>query len=141
VSFTGVSGFSLLLSDFFMPAFMQNFASPVGSVASNATVTKDTISKRGQQKKSQVLLNRGVLTPQVDLSTAAATTAALQTADNSPGGGHCEFDGRDFVSGVQLMADSYAAVLQGSYGLLADTDMNVLNPVPGNEKLVFSRGS
>ncbi|KAH8162243.1 hypothetical protein CIB48_g5996 [Xylaria polymorpha] len=73
-----------------------------------------------------------------DAGLATNQIAALQTVDNSPNGGHCEFDEKDFVSGVQLMADSYSAVLQGGDGLLAGTNVNVLNPVPGNEKLVFS---
>ncbi|KAI0802451.1 hypothetical protein GGR55DRAFT_700966 [Xylaria sp. FL0064] len=206
VSFTGVSGGSLLLSGFFMPAFMQNFASPAADAAASANTTGAAAAaaavrareRRGpyalparatnstgqqqqqqqQQKVSQVLLNCGALAPQVDVSaeTAAAlantrihfqstqaelaelqtsipealvayeqfaTTGAatLQTVDNSPNGGHCEFDEQDFVSGVQLMADSFAAVVQGGDGLLAGTNVNVLNPVAGNEQLVFSGAS
>ncbi|CAJ2503848.1 Uu.00g112420.m01.CDS01 [Anthostomella pinea] len=163
VSFTGVSGGSLLLSGFFVPAHIGNFA--------DATA--------GQE--SQVLLNCGGLTPQVDVAPAAAAAipnvrmhfqttqdelallqpaipaaikayeqlalaggldaaavGALQTVDNSPVGGHCEFDEQDFVSGVQLMADSFASVMQGGDGTLNGTDVNVLNPVVGNEDLVFS---
>ncbi|KAI0423885.1 hypothetical protein F5Y09DRAFT_173086 [Xylaria sp. FL1042] len=184
VSFTGVSGGSLLLSGFFMPAFMQNFASPAAASvrareprARYALPARATTNSTGQQQKiSQVLLNCGALAPQVDVSaeTAAAlantrihfqstqaelaelqtsipealvayeqlaTGAALQTVDNSPNGGHCEFDEQDFVSGVQLMADSFAAVVQGGDGLLAGTNVNVLNPVAGNEQLVFSGAS
>ncbi|KAI2617070.1 hypothetical protein GGR54DRAFT_210519 [Hypoxylon sp. NC1633] len=164
VSFTGVSGGSLLLSGFFMPAHMAQFASA------------------GQE--SQVLLNCGGLEPQVDVSDANAgaiaatrlhfqstqqelallqpaipaaidayeqiaagqgldanTVGALQTVDNSPNGGHCEFDEQDFVTGVQLMADSYSAILQGGDGNLAGTNVNVLNPVVGNEDLAFSGAS
>ncbi|KAI1755900.1 hypothetical protein F4782DRAFT_374200 [Xylaria castorea] len=207
VSFTGVSGGSLLLSGFFMPAFMQNFASPAATaaaanasaganarsttarsrlalsnrVAANNTTTTTTTTG---QKTSQVLLNCGALVPQVAVSAEAAAAlantrihfqstqndlaelqtsipqaivayeqvatdaglaakqiGALQTVDNSPNGGHCEFDEQDFVSGVQLMADSFAAVMQGGDGLLAGTNVNVLNPVPGNEQLVFSGSS
>lgn len=195
VSFTGVSGGSLLLSGFFMPAFMQNFASPAASAAAAGNTRSavargrfsllnrvtNTTAAAAAQKTSQVLLNCGALAPQVAVSADAAASlantrihfqstqndladlqvsipeavvayekvvtdaglatnqiAALQTVDNSPNGGHCEFDEKDFVSGVQLMADSYSAVLQGGDGLLAGTNVNVLNPVPGNEKLVFS---
>ncbi|KAI1424588.1 hypothetical protein F5Y12DRAFT_785267 [Xylaria sp. FL1777] len=202
VSFTGVSGGSLLLSGFFMPAFMQNFASPAAGASAvrargrfvlSGRVTNSTGQKTNStaqetdstaQKTSQVLLNCGALAPQVavaaDTAAALANTrvhfqstqaelallqpsipdaivayeklvtdaglstqqiAALQTVDNSPNGGHCEFDERDFVSGVQLMADSFAAVVQGGNGLLAGTNVNVLNPVPGNERLVFSGAS
>ncbi|KAI4866319.1 hypothetical protein F4820DRAFT_469001 [Hypoxylon rubiginosum] len=164
VSFTGVSGGSLLLSGFLLPAHMAQFASA------------------GQE--SQVLLNCGGLEPQVDVSDAnaaalaatrlhfqstqqelallqpaipaaiaayeqiatgqgldAAAVGALQTVDNSPNGGHCEFDEQDFVSGVQLMADSFSAVMQGGNGVLAGTNVNVLNPVIGNEDLAFSGAS
>ncbi|KAI0169747.1 hypothetical protein GGR52DRAFT_480602 [Hypoxylon sp. FL1284] len=160
VSFTGVSGGSLMLSGFLMPGHMAQFG------------------------ESQVLLNCGGLPPQVDVSAdnaaALAATrvhfqstqqeqaqlqpairaavaayeqlaagegvgadelAARQTVDNSPVGGHCEFDEKDFVSGVQLMADSYSAVMQGGDGVLAGTDVDVLNPVLGNEDLAFSGAS
>ncbi|TGJ88117.1 hypothetical protein E0Z10_g702 [Xylaria hypoxylon] len=186
VSFTGVSGGSLLLSGFFLPAFMQNFASPAAGVAARArprSAFARATNSTGQ-KASQVLLNCGALAPQVDVSADAAAAlantrihfqstqaelaelqesipaaivayeqvvsdaglavqqiAALQTVDNSPDGGHCEFDELDFVSGVQLMADSFAAVVQGGDGVLAGTNVNVLNPVPGNEQLVFSGAS
>ncbi|KAI1146421.1 hypothetical protein F4825DRAFT_195943 [Nemania diffusa] len=202
VSFTGVSGGSLLLSGFFMPAFMQNFASPAAAAAAVASASDAGVAARARarrgpfalptraanatagQKTSQIILNCGALVPQVAVSAGAAAAlantrlhfqstqaelaelqgsiplavaayeqlvadaglataqiAALQTVDNSPNGGHCEFDEQDFVSGVQLMADSFAAVVQGGDGLLAGTSVNVLNPVPGNEQLVFSGAS
>ncbi|KAI3330505.1 hypothetical protein F4824DRAFT_335467 [Ustulina deusta] len=190
VSFTGVSGGSLLLSGFFMPAFMQNFASPaagasaVGARARGRSALSAKATNSTGQRVSQVLLNCGALAPQVAVSTDTAAAlantrihfqstqaelaelqtsipdaivayekvvtdaglatrqiATLQTVDNSPDGGHCEFDERGFVSGVQLMADSFAAVVQGGDGLLAGTNINVLNPVPGNERLVFSAAS
>ncbi|KAI2637605.1 hypothetical protein GGS26DRAFT_418091 [Hypomontagnella submonticulosa] len=164
VSFTGVSGGSLLLSGFLMPGHMDQFASA------------------GQE--SQVLLNCGGLEPQVAVSDAAAAAlantrvhfqstqqelallqpaipaaiqayeqiaasqgldanaiGALQTVDNSPNGGHCEFDEKDFVSGVQLMADSFSSILQGGDGTLDGTNVDVLNPVVGNEDLAFSGAS
>lgn len=164
VSFTGVSGGSLLLSGFLLPGHMAQFAAA------------------GQE--SQVLLNCGGLEPQVAVSADnaaalantrihfqstqqelallqpaipaaiaayeqiavgegldAAAVGALQTVDNSPDGGHCEFDEKDFVSGVQLMADSFSAVMQGGDGILAGTNVNVLNPVVGNEDLSFSGAS
>jgi poly(3-hydroxybutyrate) depolymerase len=129
VFFTGVSGGSLLLSGFFVPAF-------------------------GATYKTGVVLNCGALTPQVDVidganmitsmkihyqstqdelallqpaipdaitayetlatnaGVSAAQIGALQTVDNSPnGGGHCGFDGQGFVSGVQLMADSFSNIM------------------------------
>lgn len=129
VFFTGVSGGSLLMSGFFVPAF-------------------------GAQYKTGVVLNCGAMAPQVDVVDAATLAAsmkihfqstqdelallqesipqsvaayeqlatdaglsadqigALQTVDNTPnGGGHCAFDGKDFVSGVQLISDNYSNIL------------------------------
>ncbi|KAG5220587.1 cyclin F-box [Salix suchowensis] len=63
---------------------------------------------------------------------SAAQINQLQTADASPNGGHCEFDQRDFVSGVQLLSDNYATILAGQ-GVL--NGVNVNNGVVGNENL------
>ncbi|KAK7999791.1 hypothetical protein PG990_012391 [Apiospora arundinis] len=147
VSFTGVSGGSLLLSGFFVPAHAAQFQGSSGGV----------------------LLNCGALAPQVDIAAADAAAnsracsppsprpsppmrkiaagagldatqiGALQTVDNSPNGGHCAFDEKDFVSGVQLMADSFSAIMQGGDGKVAGK--NVLNPVVGNEQLSFKAGN
>ncbi|PQE08786.1 cyclin-like f-box protein [Rutstroemia sp. NJR-2017a BVV2] len=162
VFFTGVSGGSLLMSGFFMPAF-------------------------GAQYKTGVVLNCGALTPQVDVVDAAtlmqntkihfqstkdelallqpaipnaitaweklATDAGLSadqigqslTVDNTPnGGGHCSgFDGQGFVSGVQLMSTNYANILgQNASGEVTGIG-NVLKVrtippcsamIPGNDK-------
>lgn len=71
---------------------------------------------------------------------SSAQIGALMTVDNEPVGGHCEFDGKDFVSGVQLMADSFSNVIQGGNGEV-DGIGNVDNPVVGNENLQFSGAS
>lgn len=68
----------------------------------------------------------------------AAGVNALLTVDNSPDGGHCEFDGQDFVAGVQLMADNFANVIAGDGEV--EGIGNVLNGVVGNEALVFEAG-
>ncbi|KAI0995403.1 hypothetical protein K3495_g12776 [Podosphaera aphanis] len=156
VFFTGVSGGSLLLSGFFVPAF-------------------------GATYKTGVLLNCGALTPQVDFVDGAemiskmkihfqstqdelaslqpelpkainayeslATKAglspdqigALQTVDNTPnGGGHCGFDGKGFVSGVQLMASNYENIIGDNASGNVPGIGKVLKTVAGNEKLSFS---
>jgi hypothetical protein len=47
-----------------------------------------------------------------DAGLSADQIGALQTVDNTPnGGGHCAFDGKDFVSGVQLMSTNYANIM------------------------------
>ena len=85
----------------------------------------------------------------------------LQTVNNSPVGGHwyayipifhhpfplvlgmtpltpsnSAFDGQEFVSGVQLMADNFANVMQNGNGQVTGIG-NVLQTVVGNEKLSF----
>ncbi|TVY18252.1 hypothetical protein LARI1_G002960 [Lachnellula arida] len=131
VFFTGVSGGSLLLSGFFMPAF-------------------------GATYKTGVALNCGGLTPQVDvpaiplaitayekIATDAGLTAAqvgaLQTVDNTPnGGGHCAFDNKDFVSGVQLMSTNFANIMGANASGEVTGIGNVLKTVVGNEQVPFT---
>lgn len=72
---------------------------------------------------------------------SAAEINQLQTADASPNGGHwsviifcwvfrnlkqlsSEFDEQDFVLGVQLLTDNYAAILTGNAQL---NGVNVIN--------------
>lgn len=72
---------------------------------------------------------------------SADQIGALQTADNSPNGGHCEFDGKDFVSGVQLISDNFANIMQGGNGAVAGIPTDtVLKSVVG-ETLVFAQGA
>ncbi|KAK3180051.1 hypothetical protein K4F52_008543 [Lecanicillium sp. MT-2017a] len=158
VFFTGVSGGSLTLSGFLMPAHMGLFPN------------------------SGVLLNCGALQPQIEMAPDAATALAntrihfqsttqelaslqqdipeaikayeqvalaaglsrqqinsLQTADNTPNGGHCAFDEKDFVSGVQLMADNFANVVQAGGNGLVPGIGNVAQGVVGTQ-LRFSQG-
>ncbi|KAI5867770.1 hypothetical protein GGS23DRAFT_194651 [Durotheca rogersii] len=169
VSFTGVSGGALLLSGFFLPAHMAQFvtapaagqtSAPQSAVllncgalapqvpvdpASAAALAATRIHFQSTQRELaqlQPAIRAAVAAYErvaADQGLGAAAVGALQTVDNAPDGGHCEFDGAGFVSGVQLMADSFPAVLlPGGDGRLAGTALNVLNPVVGNEDLVFS---
>ncbi|KAG5636602.1 hypothetical protein H0H81_007427 [Sphagnurus paluster] len=63
---------------------------------------------------------------------SAAQIGKLQTADGSPRGGHCAFDQRDFVSGVQLLTNNYAAIINGNAQL---NGVVVTKSVVGNEQL------
>lgn len=62
--------------------------------------------------------------------------ATMQTIDNTPAGGHCAFDAQGFVSGIQLMSNSYSNIMQGGSGMLQGVG-NVLKTVVGNEKPTF----
>jgi hypothetical protein len=72
----------------------------------------------------------------------ADQVSQLQTVDNTPQGGHCEFDGKDFVTGVQTMLTSYSNVVQGGDGIVAGIGAPstgaVTKGVVGNEKLKFA---
>lgn len=155
VLFTGVSGGSLMLSGFFVPAHMTNFqgngvllncgglAPQVDFVDAAAVMASTTIHFQSTQQELASLqqsIPQSVAAYEQaasDAGLSAAQIGALQTVDNSPNGGHCEFDEKDFVTGVQLMADSFSDVmLAGGNGQVAG--VNVLNTVVGNEKLQFS---
>lgn len=155
VFFTGVSGGSLLLSGFFIPAHMTNFAGTgvllncgalepqVDFVDADNVVSTTRIHFQSTQQELELLQPAipDAITAYEQAASQAGLQAAqvgnLQTVDNSPNGGHCEFDEQDFVSGVQLMADSFAAIMQGGNGQV-DGIGSVLNSVVGNENLAFS---
>ncbi|TGO36817.1 hypothetical protein BHYA_0114g00310 [Botrytis hyacinthi] len=155
VFFTGVSGGSLLLSGFFMPAFGAQYKTGVllncgGLTPQVAVVDPDTLAKNTkihfQSSKDELTLLQPAIPDAVaayeKLATAAGMTTdqigSLQTVDNTPnGGGHCGFDNKAFVSGVQLMATNYANVMSANASGQVTGIGNVLKTVVGNEKLTF----
>jgi|TARA_R110002003_G_scaffold225_2_gene16545 hypothetical protein len=162
IVFTGVSGGSLLMSGFFIPAQMQNYANSAvelncGALApqvafQNAATVMPQTRIHYQSTQSELTSLQGSI-PQavvayeqaaVDVGMNADQINALQTVDNTPAGGHCEFDGQDFVSGVQTMSTSYASVMQGGNGVVqgigAPSNGVVTNGVVGNENLQFAAG-
>jgi hypothetical protein len=162
VVFTGVSGGSLLMSGFFIPAQMANYANSAvelncgGMPPQVDFVNADTVMSQTrihyQSTQSELQLLQGSIPQAVaayeQLAADAGLTAdqvnALQTVDNTPAGGHCEFDGQDFVSGVQTMLTSYSNVVQGGDGTVqgigAPSNGQVANGVVGNENLQFVGG-
>ena len=162
VVFTGVSGGSLLMSGFFIPAQMANFANSavelncgamppqVPFVNAAQVVPQTTIHFQSTQSELQLLQqsipNAIVAYEQLGANQglSAAQVNALQTVDNTPQGGHCEFDGQGFVSGIQVMLNSYSNVMQGGdgtvTGLGSPSNGQVRNGVVGNERLRFVGG-
>ncbi|ORX93980.1 hypothetical protein BCR34DRAFT_608407 [Clohesyomyces aquaticus] len=162
VFFTGVSGGSLLLSGFFVPAQMQNFANsgvmlncggmpPQVAVVDATAVAGTTIHFQSTQSELKLLQNsipQAVVAYEkiaADQGLSAAQINALQTVDNTPTGGHCAFDGKDFVSGVQVMASSFSNVIQAGgdgivTGIGAPSNGQVKKGVVGNEQLRFVGG-
>ncbi|TQS39263.1 hypothetical protein Golomagni_00212 [Golovinomyces magnicellulatus] len=158
VFFTGVSGGSLLLSGFFVPAFGATYKSGVllncGALTPQVQVADSTNmisnmkihfqSTQAELADLQPELSRAISAYESLANEAGLSPdqiGKLQTVDNSPNGGHCAFDGIDFVSGVQLMASNYENII----GDKATGDVkgigNVLKSVVGNEKLKFSGSS
>lgn len=129
VFFTGVSGGSLLLSGFFVPAFGAQYKAGVvlncGALTPQVNVTDATTLATSmkihfQSTRDELALLQPVIPKAVTAYEKLATTAgmsaaqigAMQTIDNTPnGGGHCGFDGQGFVSGVQLMSTNYANIM------------------------------
>ncbi|KAJ4357112.1 hypothetical protein N0V95_002768 [Ascochyta clinopodiicola] len=159
--FTGVSGGSLLMSGFFIPAQMQNYAPsavelncggmpPQVAVQNAAAVASTRVHFQSTQSELQLL--QGSIPQAVsayeqlatDQGMTPAQINALQTVDNTPQGGHCAFDGQDFVSGVQTMLTSYSNVVQGGNGVVtgigAPSTGQVTTGVVGNENLQFTGG-
>lgn len=129
VFFTGVSGGALTLSGFFVPAFGATYKTGVvlncGALAPQVTVadantlatsmkihfqsTKDELASLQDAIPAAITAYEQIA---VDAGLSAAEIGAVQTVDNSPnGGGHCGFDGKGFVSGVQLIADNYSNII------------------------------
>lgn len=162
VVFTGVSGGSLLMSGFFIPAQMQNYpnsavelncgAMPAQVQFQNATQVISQTRIHYQSTQSELQLLQDSIPQAVAAYKQVAADAGLtvdqvnqlQTVDNTPAGGHCEFDGQDFVSGVQTMLTSYSNVVQGGNGMVtglgAPSKGVVTNGVVGNENLQFVGG-
>ncbi|KAK3363433.1 hypothetical protein B0T25DRAFT_41304 [Lasiosphaeria hispida] len=157
VFFTGVSGGALTLSGFFMPAHLAEFAGTgvllmcgalepqVDVVNASAFVGNSKIHFQSTQGELELLQPAIPAAIQAfeDLAATAGLSAkqigALQTVDNTPLGGHCEFDEQGFVSGIQLIADNFANIMQGGDGAVNGIDAaTVLTSVVGNEDLQFN---
>ncbi|KAF3768835.1 hypothetical protein M406DRAFT_71808 [Cryphonectria parasitica EP155] len=156
VFFTGVSGGSLTLSGFFVPAHMASFAGTgvllmCGGLAPqvefvNASQVVSTTKIHFQSSQDDLAeLQQSI--PQsisafeqlaTDAGLSAQQVGALQTADNTPNGGHCEFDGAGFSSGIQLVSNSFASIMQGGNGTVPGIPTDtVLKSVVG-QTLTFS---
>ncbi|TLD22422.1 hypothetical protein PspLS_07927 [Pyricularia sp. CBS 133598] len=153
VFFTGVSGGSLTLSGFFMPAHLTNFKGngvllDCGALApevpfKDAAATLSTTKIHFQSSKQELSSLQASIPEAIKSYEKLATDAglnkdqinALQTVDATPNGGHCAFDGKGFVSGIQLVADNYKNIMQGGDGAVKGINTpTVLKGVVGNEE-------
>jgi hypothetical protein len=153
VFFTGVSGGALMMSGFFIPQQMQKFPNSgvllncgslepqVDFVDPNVLATT-TIHHQATQREL-ANLQQSIPAAMTAYEQAARSIGMSndqinqrQTANNSPNGGHCAFDEQGFVSGIQLMANNYANVIQpGGNGQVTGIG-NVRTGVVGN-RLTF----
>ncbi|EQK98074.1 Cyclin-like F-box [Ophiocordyceps sinensis CO18] len=159
VFFTGVSGGALTLAGFVIPAHMGNFPNSgvmlnCGAMSpqlkftpeSAAAIATTRIHFQSTQKELNSL--QGEIPESIKAYIEAGKDAGLsqqdinrlQTVDNSPNGGHCAFDGQDFESGVQLMADSFGDVMLDGGSGQVDGIGSVLKGAVGNQNLKFKPG-
>ncbi|EKD18555.1 hypothetical protein MBM_03548 [Drepanopeziza brunnea f. sp. 'multigermtubi' MB_m1] len=157
VYFTGVSGGSLLMSGYFVPAYGAMYKTGVvlncGGMAPQVAVvdSANLISNMKihfQSTKDELSLLQGSIPQSVmayeklatDAGLSADQIGALQTVDNTPnGGGHCGFDGQGFVSGIQLVMNGYSNIIgTNPSGNVTGISQNVLTTVVGNENVVFT---
>ncbi|KAI9629032.1 hypothetical protein H4Q26_018355 [Puccinia striiformis f. sp. tritici PST-130] len=131
VFFMGISGGSFLLAGFFLPAFAEKYNSgvilgcgglpPQVKPSSNFGKTLGTMrvhvqTSTNEQDGIQVTIPLAIQA-YIKLAQQAGVDNQILgqkfTADLSPKGSHCAFDGKGFVSGVQLLADNYANIILG----------------------------
>ncbi|KNZ44453.1 hypothetical protein VP01_915g13 [Puccinia sorghi] len=131
VFFMGISGGSFLLGGFFLPAFAEKYNSgvilgcgglpPQVRASENFGKTLGTMrvhfqTSTEEQDGIQVTIPQAI-TAYVAAAKAAGvdseTLGKKLTADATPSGTHCAFDGKGFVSGVQLLADDYGRIIFG----------------------------
>ncbi|KAK2032949.1 hypothetical protein LX32DRAFT_649668 [Colletotrichum zoysiae] len=157
VFFTGVSGGSLMLSGFFMPAHIQNFAGngvmlncgglppqvdvvDAQAVAGTRIHFQSTLQELSSLQKAIPASIKAYEKIATGAGLSADQVNAKQTVNNAPNGGHCAFDEKGFVSGIQLIANNYATIMQGGNGEVQGIG-NVLTGVTGNENLQFTGSS
>ncbi|KAJ6571720.1 hypothetical protein B0H19DRAFT_1130869 [Mycena capillaripes] len=131
----GVSGGSLLLSGFMIPTFAASLAVPgavlgCGGLVPQVPVQGDISNLRLHfQSTSDDLAPLKTSIPQaITAYEKIITNTTLLTADASPTGGHCEFDEKDFVSGVQLLTDNFNSIITNASPLAHVRSLTSLFP-------------
>ncbi|KAA1089756.1 hypothetical protein PGT21_029002 [Puccinia graminis f. sp. tritici] len=131
VFFMGISGGSFLLAGFFLPAFAEKYQSgailgcgalpPQVQPSANFGKTLETMrihfqTSAQEQDGIQVTIPQAIvsyLKAATDAQVDKKALAKKLTADATPKGTHCVFDGKQFVSGIQLLTDNYSRVIFG----------------------------
>ncbi|PLW12741.1 hypothetical protein PCASD_22991 [Puccinia coronata f. sp. avenae] len=131
VFFMGISGGSFLLAGFFLPTFAEKYNSGAilgcGALPPQVRPSEKFGKALGTmrvhfQTSTQEQEGIQLTIPQAITSYIAAakkagvdneTLGKKLTADTTPKGQHCAFDGKGFVSGIQLLADNYDKIIFG----------------------------
>ncbi|GAA99178.1 uncharacterized protein L969DRAFT_93640 [Mixia osmundae IAM 14324] len=154
VYFSGVSGGSILLSSFVLPMLagplqIRGALMSCGGLAPktdfvDAAKVLPNLRVHWQSTTAELdSLKQSIppaLTAYEQLAASAGMTKEqinrLQTADATPTGGHCAFDGRDFESGVAALMSDYSSVIQGDGSVRGLQGINnVAKGVIGQERL------
>lgn len=144
VFFTGVSGGSLTLTSAMIPLFGDKFPSGMMILCgalNNGAIPAKSLPKRVHFQTTQQELDQ--IQPNVPLTITAIEDAATQggqsaaqinkafTVNGDAQGGHCEFDGQDFNTGIQLAVDNFAAIMLGKGAV--DPQIGEPKGIIGNE--------
>lgn len=156
VWFTGVSGGALTLSGFFIPAHMGQFPNTgvllnCGGLPPQVEFTPEaaaaipntrihTQSSKRELSFLQQTIPQTVKAYEDEARKARLNTQqinALQTVDNTPSGGHCDFNGKGFTSGVRSVVTKFDQIMfPDGNGQVNGVD--VKTGVIGNEALKFT---
>ena len=151
VWFTGVSGGSLLLSGFFVPMFMSRYKTgamflcgglipPAGRGTSTLNAETINTMRIHWQSSQAELSSLKIQIPSAiryyeSLARQNGSINTLQTADATPTGTHCAFDNRGFNSGIQLVMNSWTAVMSNRNGDASIKDIGVAKSVTNRSQL------
>ena len=124
IYFSGVSGGSYFLSGHFIPMFGRTYHSGAflmcGGMSPQVTIGDGTFLKTFRIHWETTAGERSDIKNSVKQSHTAYRKVLSQFADANPGiesnneegpGGHCEFDGTDYTSGIQFMMDKKFATI------------------------------
>ncbi|KAJ3270675.1 hypothetical protein HDV01_007499 [Terramyces sp. JEL0728] len=142
VFFTGVSGGSLTLTSAMLPLFGDQFNAGMyilcGGLVPPNGIPKGSLPQRVhfQTTTNELASLQKTIPPTIQAVEDAAGQEGRDlsnfTVDGSPNGGHCEFDGQAFNSGIQLMVNNFGAVMFNKQGV-AGVTTNQLKSITGNE--------
>ena len=125
VWFTGVSGGAIMLSGFFLPAFLPDYKTGAMLLCGGTGPARNRAQTPGlREALATARIHWQATQNELDsLKTSIPRGIAFynelsggrgpQTVDATPTGTHCQFDNRGFNSGIQLVMNSWSRVMFG----------------------------